>query len=180
MLRGITPEVRLSTEPVTESKTSPMLACERTPKLTLLEFSRVYYFCISSFHLPMHLTILFFFQGISLYLSAWWLLTKSYKIEITTELKKLHNSSHMSMAWQKLQKMLQEQEQNYLLVTAPKSHKKCCQRNTIQAEKDEVSKMQYLKRLINKLIGYQLHNQMLKFISSFSLWMKKHQDMNVV
>lgn len=37
----------------------------------------------------MHLTIVFFFQGISLYLSAWELLTKSYKIEITTEFKKI-------------------------------------------------------------------------------------------
>lgn len=75
----------------------------------------------------------------------------------------MHSSSHMSMPWQKLQKMLQKQEQNYLLVTAPKSHKKRCQRNTIQAEKYEISKMQYLKEANNKLIWYQLHNQMLKF-----------------
>lgn len=59
----------------------------------------------------------------------------------------MHSSSHMSMPWQKLQKMLQKQKQNYLLVTAPKPHKNCCQRNTIQAEKYEISKMQYLKKL---------------------------------
>lgn len=55
---GITPEVRLSTEPVPQSKPPPVLACERTLTLTLLEFPGVFLCIIFSSSNALDYTVL--------------------------------------------------------------------------------------------------------------------------